>query len=324
MSTYENTSTPALIIAYRRSEQVLKIIDILSSSGITKIYIALDAPAGHDVIAKVETDFLLECLLELQQSSSLDILIAKHSKNVGCSAAVLSACEWFFSSEEFGIVLEDDCIPSPDFISYVISSKFIIDSDPNFWLACGTQFAPSELIKEPWIASCYALIWGWATSSKKWRLIFDSIKSPQRISSSCLIGQSERQYWNAGALRSWLGIVDAWDNILISQLVAQNAKAILPSSSLVSNVGFDSFATHTKKYSKWMDHQPSTFSLPRDYPRGNSQAEEWISKYFYRIKLRHLVSTRITQLMDLITGKRAKAISLNLRTNNALANFIFY
>jgi len=317
-------SMPALIIAYRRSEQVLKIIEVLSNAGITKIYIALDAAGDKNPFAKAESESLLYSLLDLQRNSLLEILIAKHSENVGCSAAVLSACEWFFSIEEYGIVLEDDCIPSLDFVTFAISAKSIMEKNPNLWLACGTQFAPSHLIDEAWITSRYALIWGWATSKQKWQLIVDSIRTPQAIDSSCSADHSERQYWNAGSRRSSLGIVDAWDNVLISQLIARGARAILPRSSLVSNVGYDLAATHTKNYSQWMGHEPSSFRVPEGAPKANLQVDGWLRKNFYRISYRHIFSTRITLIVDIISGNRARGISLKQRTKKASANFDFY
>ena len=314
----------ALIIAYRRSEQVLRIIEVLSNAGVNRIYLALDMASDKNPSAKSDSELLLNSLLRIQEGSNLEIFIAKHSENVGCSAAVLSACEWFFSEEDYGIVLEDDCIPSLDFVSFALSSKTVIDSNPNIWLACGTQFAPSQLIGEPWMTSRYALIWGWATSKARWQLIVDSIKSPQAIKSSVSVDQCERQYWNAGSRRSSLGIVDAWDNVLISQMIAQDAKAILPRSSLVSNVGFDSAATHTKKLSQWLAHDPSSFQVPKKEPNDNSLVDDWLRKHFYQISFRHLFSTRITLLIDIISGKRASGISLRQRAERAKANFKFY
>lgn len=322
--TQSETSIPVLIIAYRRSEQVLRIIEVLTVAGVTKIYLALDAAADENLPAKVESEFLLKSLLKMQQESTLEIHIAKHAENVGCSAAVLSACDWFFSIEEYGIILEDDCIPSVDFVTFALSARKWIERLPSLWMACGTQFAPSMLMDEAWVTSRYALIWGWATSRNKWHQILDSILNPQSIGVRSIVNSPERQYWNSGARRSSLGIVDAWDNVLISQMIAQGAGAILPSSSLVSNVGFDSAATHTKNPSRWLGHEPTTFFVPESEPKINLQVEDWLKKKFYGISIRHVISTRITVLVDVISGKRAKAISLKNRTRNAVANFNYF
>lgn len=318
------SSNSALIIAYRRKEQVHRIITILLEAGVNKIYLALDSVDGSDSVAHAESELLFNSLLELRKNSNFEILIAKHSENVGCSAAVLSACEWFFSNEEYGLVLEDDCIPSVDFVTFANSARIMIEQYPNLWVACGTQFAPSRLIEDSWCASRYALIWGWATSRTKWEVIFDSIKNPRRIDSSCLVNTIERQYWNAGLRRSSLGIVDAWDNVLVSQMIARGAQAILPHASLVSNVGYDLVATHTDSYSKWMNQDTASFVATDCVPRTNSQVDGWLKKNFYRISFRHLISTRITFVLDLVFCRAKRAISLKQRSNRASLNFLHY
>lgn len=41
-----------------------------------------------------------------------------HTKNLGCRGAVSGAITWFFEHEPEGIVLEDDCLPHPDFFPW--------------------------------------------------------------------------------------------------------------------------------------------------------------------------------------------------------------
>ncbi|MDR3273025.1 MAG: nucleotide-diphospho-sugar transferase, partial [Flavobacteriaceae bacterium] len=39
-------------------------------------------------------------------------------ENLGCGKAISSAITWFFTYVEQGIILEDDCLPHPDFFPY--------------------------------------------------------------------------------------------------------------------------------------------------------------------------------------------------------------
>ena len=62
-----------------------------------------------------------------------EILISEHidwpcqiktrfcAENQGCQLGVSSAITWFFEQEEAGIVLEDDCVPHPDFFLTAVS-----------------------------------------------------------------------------------------------------------------------------------------------------------------------------------------------------------
>ena len=40
------------------------------------------------------------------------------NKNLGCRKGVTAGIDWFFSNEEMGIILEDDCIPSLSFFQF--------------------------------------------------------------------------------------------------------------------------------------------------------------------------------------------------------------
>ena len=118
----ENATDAALIIAYRRWENVAKLIDILKVQGVKRIYIAVDRNSPSDLTSSVDVNKTIE--IAINARSVVEVLnVAVHSKNVGCSAAVLSACEWFFENEEFGLVFEDDCIPATEFFTYSNKSK---------------------------------------------------------------------------------------------------------------------------------------------------------------------------------------------------------
>ena len=47
-----------------------------------------------------------------------DIKTLYHKKNNGCMKGVSSAINWFFDNEDEGIILEDDCVPHPDFFPF--------------------------------------------------------------------------------------------------------------------------------------------------------------------------------------------------------------
>ena len=57
--------------------------------------------------------------------------------NLGCGLAVSTAIDWFFSYEEEGIILEDDCLPSDSFFHFC---DFMLDyhrNDQNIFLIGG-------------------------------------------------------------------------------------------------------------------------------------------------------------------------------------------
>lgn len=319
MRNIQNELSAALIIGYRRHSLLESQINVLVEGGITRIYISLDAAASKD--SEHDVCLTLDAAKALMQSrKDVKIQIATHLENVGCAAGVLSACDWFFSQESFGLILEDDCIPTADFIHFCTDARRHLIENDQIWLICGTQFAPSHLSLPTWNISKYALIWGWATSDKKWNEIAASLHKPTKISRRLKIANSERRYWMAGARRATLGIIDAWDCLLISQMISAEKFALLPSASLVRNVGFDSAATHTTVKDQWLDHTPAIYLQTDLVPRRNLALDEWLKRKFYRISFRHLFSTRITHLIDLSFRRSVSSKSLEVRWSEAIKN----
>jgi hypothetical protein len=317
----ENTVEAALIIAYRRWENLAKLIEILNSQGIKRIYVAIDRNNSMDDTSSMDVDKTIDIAMRAKSAIN-DLQIAVHSENVGCSAAVLSACDWFFENEEFGLVFEDDCFPAIDFFTYAKKSKQVIESNNEVWLFCGTQFATSLPEQESWSLSKYALIWGWGTSRKKWIEIASALKDETLKVIDAKISISERQYWTAGAHRSSSGIVDAWDNVLIQRMLSLGKKAILPQFALVSNIGNDSAATHTIGESNWLQIKTGNFSIPVQDPLENPNLDLWLKNKFYKIAWRHIFTTRITKCLDVIKMTSLRVVDLNARWEKAKKNLI--
>ena len=291
-----NSSIAALIIAFRRHANLSTQIKRLGDSGITRVYIAVDAAPANDPQAIIDVARTLDVAKNMTMEN-LEVRVSTHESNVGCSAGVLSACDWFFSMEDFGVILEDDCIPTPDFFKYVDSAKSHLNDDAN-WLICGTQFAPPNLAASDWLLSKYPLIWGWATSRENWNVISAELKNGSSGDFHKDISKSEKQYWRAGARRSSAGLVDAWDNILVYRMLINSKHAILPKFTLVTNIGSDHVATHTPATSKWLGLETGSFTAPNTAPVANQSLDLWLRNNFYKISKRHLLTTRLTSMRD--------------------------
>ena len=106
---------PVLLLTWRRPDTTRQVLAALQPIAPCKLYVASDGPRNE---------------AEAQAVQATRDLIGKHidwtcqiktrfcSENQGCQLGVSSAITWFFEQEEAGIVLEDDCVPHPDFFSY--------------------------------------------------------------------------------------------------------------------------------------------------------------------------------------------------------------
>lgn len=86
--------------------------------------------------------------------------------NAGCRDAVSSAVGWFFANADEGIILEDDCLPCPDFFRFAEAALEFYRDTPQVMHISGVNFQP-----RPGEAYFSAIphIWGWASWRRAWR-----------------------------------------------------------------------------------------------------------------------------------------------------------
>lgn len=298
MSGYLNIGIPAvLIVGFRRAMNLKQLLNLAKSAGAPRIYLALDGPRMPE--EKSETDLCRKIVHQFDQENKGLLKLKVSEINLGSAVSVLEACDWVFKNESFAIVLEDDCIPTSGFFEYVTDVRQYLTNNPKTLLACGTQVAPVEVAGPTWSLSSYPLIWGWATTSTKWETLRKLIfiieeKSAEKINMS----MQEHAYWRAGCRRSINGFVDAWDIPMVYGMRIIGANAILPAQNLIRNLGNDGVATHTQNASAWIDSATFEYSRSSIPPAPNSFLDDWLRLNFYKIRLRHLVTTRITQVLD--------------------------
>ena len=59
-----------------------------------------------------------EVVEHLTKGTQVTLHTNYHGSNLGCGAGPMTGITWFFNQEERGIVIEDDCLPHPDFFGY--------------------------------------------------------------------------------------------------------------------------------------------------------------------------------------------------------------
>jgi hypothetical protein len=123
-----------LIIAYRRSANLERLLQICQNAEIQRVYISLDAINGDDALAFEDNRNCVKVIQRFQKDYPGKIIPRINKINLGCAVNVVSSCDWFFSLEDFGVVLEDDCIPAKDFFDYLQHMREKLSADSRIWL----------------------------------------------------------------------------------------------------------------------------------------------------------------------------------------------
>jgi len=301
------SAPPVLIVGFRRFENLRNILQICARAGVTKIYVTLDGPRSD-----VDEADISRCKSELNEFEKFfkgALLTRFASVNGGAAYSVLSGCDWIFESEQFAVVLEDDCLPSLDFFSYVVDASEFLSSDSDTYLIGGSQFVPREITSNIWHLSDYPLIWGWATSREKWTKLRGKLRN-YNYRKFRIFKSPEYAFWEGGAFRALSGFVDAWDTPLVHILRVNKWKVILPGCNLVSNIGNDFAATHTLTSSPWLGLEVHHYVPSIQRPLINYRANRWLRSNLYQISFLHLFTTSGTRLLDILSINKKKRLPL--------------
>ena len=302
----QSTGPAALIIGYRRHQNVKDLLTRCLLANVSKIYLSLDAAKGGDLAAQRDSELVKAVAHQFQQENPGLLTYYVRRTNVGCAVSVLSSLDWVFQSENEVIVLEDDCLPNPAFFTFVRAGLKEIQSQQNLWLVSGNQFAPESIFNDGWTTSTYPLIWGWATNRTKWDEMRASIRSEIASPKGPYLSRlnPDRVFWQTGARRCLNGFVDAWDILLATKMLENGKFSILPSRNLVSNRGSEDFATHTVIGNPLLNRNTEECAERRATPVFNKDVNSWLRKNVYGISFRHLFSTTIRDLLNIFKSPK--------------------
>jgi hypothetical protein len=177
------------------------------------------------------------------------------TENLGCKMAVAGAITWFFEQEEYGIILEDDCLPDLSFFPYCEELLIRYKDDDRIGHIGGQNFFPGIVKHCSYDFCSFAHIWGWASWRRVWKnydvnfSYWIEAQEDKNKRKSLFKNLQEEIYFSSfisDTLKGGKGI-NTWDAQYLYMLRVENQLSIYPSENLVTNIGLNSVeATHTK------------------------------------------------------------------------------
>jgi hypothetical protein len=243
-------NTPILIVAWRRPGALEQVIQAIRLVKPTSLFIACDGPRGSnpdDFEKVVHTRQVIDEQIDWEcdiQKRYMDI-------NQGCRLGVSSAISWFFEHVQEGIILEDDCVPHPDFFRFCGTLLDRYRDNRKVWCITGDNFQYGRRRGHgSYYFSKYNHIWGWATWRDRWLSYDLDLKFwPSWRDSSHFANmfrhQQERDYWRRIFNDTYLGKIDTWDYQWTACTWRSGGLTATPQVNLVTNIGHGSEGTHT-------------------------------------------------------------------------------
>lgn len=241
---------PILFLIFKREQSSLCVLNEIRKLEPKYLYIAADGPRENN------NDDITNC--EKTRKAVLnaidwdcEVKTLFRDKNRGCGHGPAEAITWFFDQVEYGIILEDDIIPSQTFFPFCEELLIKYKDNEEVMSIAGTNFV-SQTYKslDSYNFTNYAGGWGWASWKRAWKYYDYNISSWEKPRVKKKISKK----FSAEGYAFWQEAFDLvcnknidhiWDYQWAFCKMANDGLGIIPSKNLTTNIGFGEDATHT-------------------------------------------------------------------------------
>lgn len=249
-TTAGRATPPVLLLAFNRPDTTARVLDAIRGARPARLYFAVDGPRPDRPGEREQVARVRGLAERIDWDCELETLFRED--NLGCKVAVSQAIDWFFGEVEAGIVLEDDCVAHASFFPFAAELLERYRDDERIVLVSGNNFQQG-VRRSPYsyYFSRFNHIWGWASWRRAWRLYDHAMTLWPEVRDGAwlhdLLG-------DRAAVKYWTRIFDhthaerntSWAYRWTFACWIHGGASILPAVNLVSNIGFDAQATHTR------------------------------------------------------------------------------
>ena len=297
-----NKKAPVLFVIFNRPDTTERVFSAIRQYQPDTLYVAADGPredreneaqlcaATRAIVKEVDWDCEVKTFFK--------------DKNVGCGIGVSSAITWFFEHEEYGIILEDDCLPDSSFFPYCEELLLRYKDDTSVFQISGTNLQNGQKRGAgSYYFSHFSGIWGWATWRRAWATFtFDLGDVDEMFISGKLDhvfqSKAEKSYWFTMLKNESLKeVYDTWDYQWLFNEWKNKGMGIAPNLNLISNIGFDNTSTHVFLKDTLRDPQVNgSIEFPLIHPPKN--IDSYADSYIYTNVYSHSISRYLRLLNE--------------------------
>jgi hypothetical protein len=242
------------------------------------------------------------------QPKMLFIVADGPRQEIGCKIRMSSGLDWVFEQVDTAIILEDDCLATPDFFRFCNELLDRYKDDERVFSISGSSLNPEfqPVSQSSYYYSIYPLVWGWATWRRAWKyydVTMSLWKSDRHIINLKGLEKDWQilDYWEYVFNKTAQNEIDTWDYQWTFCSFLQNALHIIPSQNLISNIGFGQGATHTTQESHLSNLATYTIHFPLKHPltmMRNYEADRLTEINVYQCRMRQRILKKILDYLS--------------------------
>lgn len=247
----KSLNTPILIVAFNRPEKVQQVFNRVREVQPKQLFLSVDGARPHKDKEVEKVKAVHEIIKQVDWDCEVKTLF--RTDNLGCRMGVSGGIDWFFEQVEYGIILEDDCVPDVSFFYFCEALLERYKDDERIMQISGSNLIPDtfEQYDTSYVFSNFALIWGWATWRRAWQKRDVHLKYfPEFVEKNhikrLINNKTGQQYMLDKFNDTYQKINDSWAYAWFCNILHYDGLTILPTKNLIQNIGVDEEATHTK------------------------------------------------------------------------------
>lgn len=308
-----DVQSAVLFLVFNRPDTTGRVFEAIRQARPPRLYVAADGPrAGRDAEAAL-------CAETRRVATAVDwdceVKTLFRDDNKSCKIAVSDAIGWFFTHEERGIILEDDCLPVPDFFRFCDEMLERYQSDPRVMMVSGDNFVSRDSglqFQDSYYFSTFGHIWGWATWRRAWagydvKMSQWSVPHGERLLKTVFPDIAPlRRIWMETFSNVAAGKINTWDYQWNHHCWVNGGLSCVPECNLISNIGFDDRATHTTQADSPLAGMPvGELAWPLRHPAEvvrHRAADSWEAHRFFNLRrysLRRVLGRKLKVMLGL-------------------------
>ncbi len=297
--------TPILFIIYNRPDVTEKVFEKIREIKPKKIYVVADGPKD-----KYDHKLCLQTRDKIKIDWKCDKKYLFREKNLGCKLNVSGAISWVLVKEKKIIILEDDTLPNLTFFPFCEELLEKYENNKQIFSITGVNWQNGRKRgKGSYYFSCYPGIWGWATWRDRWEKFDVNLSDLEKRVQTKFLDyltdlEEEKRFHLNNLFKTKNKEIDSWGFGWHFTFYKNKAFCVVPNFNLISNIGFDNRATHTKQSNSWKANQSTEkIKFPLIHPKKiirNEQADHYLAKrnFLHKFSFFEKVISKINRIMN--------------------------
>ena len=246
----DNELAPIALFVYNRPLHTRQTLEALSKNHLaaeSRLIIYADGPKNKT--SPEEFDKITEVrqiIREKQWCKKIEII--ESEKNHGLTSSIIKGVTKIVNKHGKVIVLEDDLLTSPWFLTYMNEGLNEYKDCQNVYSINGYMF-PIEWNKAETVLLPYTSTWGWGTWKEKWE-IFEINGAENKIIANNQFLANRFNLAHYDYTNMLLTSKHSWGIYWNFSVFKHNGLCLFPTKSMIYNIGFDGTGTNFKNETK--------------------------------------------------------------------------